>query len=518
MKAVTPQEIARKQEILKLKERRIEMMEGLPFLHGWKWYTWAREFFESENKLNFLCAANQISKSSTQIRKAIHWATEPSLWQKLWGRRPQQFWYLYPTSNQASIEYETKWQQFLPRGRYKTEKVIDGKPNYYQWRHEIKNKEIFAIHFDVAGVHIYFKTYAQNASALQTGTCDALFCDEELPIELYDELIFRISASDGYFHMVFTATLGQEYWRLVMEPENHEAEGLPSAAKWTVSMYDCLTYEDKTPSHWTLEKIQVVENRCKNHKEVLKRVYGRFIKDDGGRKYEQFDIKRHMVAPKKVPEDWFIYGAADIGGGGKEAHPSAICFVAVRPDFRQGVAFLGWRGDGILTTAGDVMNKFIEMRTEHKLVMTGQFYDWGCKDFETIAIRSGEAFQKAEKGQDIGEQIVNVLFKNDMITIHSTVELQKLATELSSLNKSTPKNKAKDDFCDALRYAVTQIPWDWGAITAEDKRKKGEMPPEEMTPLQQEIAERRRDFDQDGHEQEKQRIESEFAEWNELYG
>ena len=67
-KIETPQE---KLKRIKEMEERIKLREGLPFLHGWKWYSWARAFFESQNQVNLLCAANQISKSSTQIRKAL---------------------------------------------------------------------------------------------------------------------------------------------------------------------------------------------------------------------------------------------------------------------------------------------------------------------------------------------------------------------------------------------------------------------------------------------------------------
>lgn len=88
---------------IQLLERKIELQEGLPHIHGWKFYPWAREYFEAQNKETFLCAANQISKSSTQIRKMIHWATNQDLWPTIWPfSRPRQFWYLYPTRDVAA--------------------------------------------------------------------------------------------------------------------------------------------------------------------------------------------------------------------------------------------------------------------------------------------------------------------------------------------------------------------------------------------------------------------------------
>ena len=100
----TPEELL---ELIELKEAELELKRGLPHLYGYPWYSWALDFFESREKLNFLCAANQISKSSTQIRKCIDWATAQEKWQDLWPaatEKPNQFWYLYPTANQASIE------------------------------------------------------------------------------------------------------------------------------------------------------------------------------------------------------------------------------------------------------------------------------------------------------------------------------------------------------------------------------------------------------------------------------
>jgi hypothetical protein len=193
-------------------EARTKLRSDLPFLYGWKWYTWAREFYESKNKVCLLTAANQISKSSTQIRKCINWATDRDVWPDLWVQTPSLFWYLYPSQDVVNAEFHLKWKQFLPSEAYKNDP-------YYGWE-IIKGKktgDIAGIQFK-SGVMLLFKTYGQDATVLQSSTVDAIFCDEELPIHLYDELKFRLTASDGYFNMVFTATLGQDEWRRAMEP------------------------------------------------------------------------------------------------------------------------------------------------------------------------------------------------------------------------------------------------------------------------------------------------------------
>jgi phage terminase large subunit-like protein len=499
---------------VELKRQEIRLREGLPYLYGWPWYTWAWEFFESRAKMNFLCAANQVSKSSTQIRKCIHWATAQDLWPELWVRKPVQFWYMYPSQKVANAEFLTKWSQFLPKGEFKHDP-------YYGWKEQYDKGNIVAIHFN-SGVHVFFKAYSQDVMDLQTGTLDALFLDEELPEEYWDELAMRVNATDGYIHMVFTATLGQDFWRQTMEPREDEEERLSEARKWCVSLYDSRTYMDGTPSQWTDAKIAQVKARCKSHAEFLKRVMGRFVVV-GGRKYESFDATRHMKPKHPVPKDWLIWEGVDIGGGsndpGSKTHKSAICFVAVKPDFRAGRVFLGWRGDGVITTSGDVFQKHLELKKTLHTKPLRMLYDWGNKDFGTISTRAGEPFEKADKGHDKGEDIINTLFKNDMLMIYEDPELSKLAGELSTLMKLTPKNKAKDDFADAFRYAVTTVPWDFTFLTGAIPLAHDDTPEKPMNNREREIADRMARFEGSrGEDEEQYTVEDEIEEWNDLYG
>ena len=116
----TDQTVSEKRAYLKALKEREKLRVGLPHLYGWPWYPWAKEFFQSTNNLNFLVAANQCSKSSTMIRKVIHWATEKDIWPKLWPTVPKQFWYFYPTFDVSTAEWREKWvKEFMPAGDYK---------------------------------------------------------------------------------------------------------------------------------------------------------------------------------------------------------------------------------------------------------------------------------------------------------------------------------------------------------------------------------------------------------------
>lgn len=509
------EDVATKLQRLELLEQKIKLREGLPHLYGLKHYKWSREFFNSINKNCFLTAANQIGKSSVQIRKCIDWATDKKKWATLWPHRnPSQFWYFYPTKDVCGIEFYEKWErEFLPKHEFRTSPE-------YGWKLEVKDAVPAAIHFN-SGVSIYFKSYAQKLKDLQSGTVDAIFLDEELPEEYWDELNFRRTATDGYVSMVFTATLGQEMWRRTMEERGREQELFPDAHKQTVSVYDCLQYEDGSNSHWTKERIRRIERSCKSEAEVQRRVFGRFVVD-GGLKYPGFSRSRNFLKPSGgIPKDWNIYAGIDIGQG-MEGHPSAIAFIAVNPEFTKGRVFKGWRGDYETTTAQTTFDKYRELRGG--MALTGTYYDWNSKDFFVIATNAGEAIIPAEKSHSIGEQFLNVLFKNGALVIDDIPELEPLVTEFTTLKLSTPKAKAKDDFIDGVRYGVTKIPWDWASIVTS---------PEDMPEISVEMTQERRELDarakeladrralvvgSDSQEMAPYTVEDELEEWGSMYG
>lgn len=519
LKAIDPHALAIQQR--KVAEAKQKIIDGLPHLYGFKWYTWARAFFNSKNPMNLLCAANQISKSSTQIRKVIHWATSPNIWKELWPNRdPKIFWYFYPSQDIANVEYQKKWKgEFLPRNEYKSHPV-------YGWTEDVDRKDIKALHFN-SGVSVYFKHYTQAEINLQSSTLDGIFCDEEIPIELYNELMARTFATDGYFHMVFTATLGQEMWLRAMEGEG-DKELFPDAFKQNVTMYDCCYYDDGSPGAYDEEKIARAKAKCSTEAEVQKRIYGRFI-SDSGRKYPTFNAAEHYIKPFPIPKDWKLYGAADVGSGGrggKERHPGAVCFIAVRPDYQMGVVYKAWRGDSEVTSAGDIFNKFLEVRGQD--LLTQQFYDQHSVDFGTIAQSSGESFEKSEKSHEVGEHVINTLFRNNMMFLFDDdPEIAKLGGELQTLLKSTPKNKAKDDLADAFRYCLTKIPWDFSICKLEVEQKQEILPlwergietlsEKELMSLQ--IMERRGQIPKYSQTQESWgETDEEIAFWNEEYG
>lgn len=516
-----------KLEKVRLLEEKLRLKTGLPHLYGLKDYPWQKDYKAAKFiKKRLLCAANQIGKSTAQIIDRIDIATRPELWPKLW---PSQFevnahtkpysWYLYPNQDTVTDEIENKWiPYYLPTGEFKDHPI-------YGWKIVRKNKAIKHIEFN-SGYRIYFKTYNQDVHDLQSGTVFAIDCDEELPEHLLSELQARLFATDGYFSMAFTATLGQDFWKRVIEGVR-AGEEQPWADAWKIqiSMFDCLKYADGTLSTWTVPRINQVIANCKSKAEVKRRVFGKFIRDEG-LKYEAFDRdKNYKPFPKTkdgkyfkgVPKGWTVYSGVDIGSGGKDGHPSAYSFIMVSPDMTKLRWFRGRRLDGIKTTAGKTYQYYKKSR--RKLNVVKQAYDHACADFGTIA-GTGDTWEKAKKDHTLGEFALNTAFQMGMLIIYYDPEdpddeAIKLVDELESLGNNTDKKHAKDDFIDSARYTVTQIPIDWDEIF------NGEPPapsPESAEPGTKE-RERPNDYFRDREEErrEQESVQEEIDEWAAMY-
>jgi phage terminase large subunit-like protein len=500
-----------------IKARIKELREDLPHLHGWKWYPWAREFFESRNRMNLLCAANQIGKSSTAIRKNIEWACNKKLWKELWETPPKQFWYFYPSDSVATVEVEKKWiPEFLPRGAMKDHEN-------YGWDVEYSSGDVTAIHFR-SGVSIYFKSYGQKVINLQTSSVHMMTFDEEAPEEIINEALARLRSTRGYFCQIFTATRGLQVWYRAMECIGTAEEMFPNAWKRSISMRDCQYFDDGTPSQWTDARIREAESFCTSPAEILKRIDGRFVKDEG-RRYLTFNPDKSIGnATDKIPANWRYYAGVDIGSGGRGRSAGAVVIVACSNDLDRGRIIRTWRGDYEETTAKDILEKYQELR--QGLTITQACYDYQSREFGLIASRSGEPFVPADKQRNSGEQITNTLFQSGALTIDGNVyDNGKLITELMSVPAGEKNRKYQDDLTDALRYVLKLIPWDFVKIAPNlkiDDEDREEVPHTNWTKDQYrewEIKQRRGEMSDDSENKDEwQAFKDEVAAWNEAYG
>lgn len=436
----------------------------LPHLHT-PLYQWQRDFVDSTNKVNLCTAANQCGKSVWMMVKNILWATETEKWKDLWPEavkleRPiTQFWYFYEDQKMLKREVEQKWiKEWLPRGEY-------AKKGKYAWKLYYAQTVPEKLEFLESGVTIYFFTYGQDVSSFQASTVYMLTVDEEMPWNMRGELAARLVSTRGYFNSGFTATKGQDEWRRAME-EKGPYELFPKAFKKQISLFECQTREDGSDGLYDEKKIEEALAQYATQNEILKRVYGKFVKDSG-LVFPAFDRASNVIHKsnqKRLPHNWRIYVGIDIGSGGDKGHPSSICFIKVNPGNTRGYIYKMWRGDGIQTTASDILKKYREMRGKEEI--TACYYDYASAEFGIIASRAGEAVIKADKSREEGNQIINTLFRNEMLKIYEDEESIKLINELNSLDVDTKKSKAKDDAIDAMRYCVMGIPWDFSCINA----------------------------------------------------
>lgn len=453
----TTTSIKQLEQEIALREAALKLKEGLPHLYGQKMYRWQRKFYESRTKYTTLVASNQSGKSAIQIRKAIRWATDKDLWQKLWNKTPTQFWYLYPDGSTATQEFENKWKvEFLPKDYLKDHPI-------YGWKAKFRGGDIDYIRFN-SGVTIYFKSYSQNVHNLQAGSAFAIFCDEEPDFSLIPELQMRTSATDGYMNFVFTATKGQEEWRKIVEEKGKLEmwkESEVDITKIQISAYDCLYYEDGSPSEiWTIEKIEEAKKFLATDAQIQRRIYGKFIKDEG-LKYSSFERKKLLIEASHIDfAQGHVFAGLDYGSGTN--HQSSIVLVWTNKDCTYGVLFDIWIGEkGVPTTAGDVIKKYRDMLKTHGLKHTQvqAFYDWSAADLKTIATSSGLYLEKADKNHATGERILNTIFKNGMFKIMERGDYEILCRQFETLTHDEVKRFADDDGVDGTRYAVTKIPW-----------------------------------------------------------
>jgi hypothetical protein len=228
-----------------------------------------------------------------------------------------------------------------------------------------------------------------------------------------------------------------------------------------------------------------------------------------------------MIDKAPIPKSWNIFSGVDPGSGGQSGHPAGILFIAVRPDYKEGIAFRAWRGDGIPTANPDILRKYRELKGS--LMVMNQVYDTKDKDFQLVAASQGESFSPANKSRDEGFGLMNSLFKNGMLKIQKgDPELDKFVGELMSLPSITDaRKKDLDDLSDTARYICMSIPWDFADVTeVVDLTLFNDEPKDSRTEAQKtndELNAERRKYMLNGHDSNADSLDN-FNYLNELMG
>jgi hypothetical protein len=470
----------KKQTETQLKATDDYFRDNLPFFlnedfsscNAHKLYKWQTEFLLNRNTLAFLTAANQIGKSTVHILRAINQATRMDLW-PYWfpKKRPTTMIYCYPDAKLGTTEFEEKWEKiYLPKDRMKNDARY-GWRSYYDARGFIES-----IVFN-SGVTIYFRYYSQKPSTLQAHSIDAVFLDEECPEEHYDELMVRTQSTQamgsGFVSMVFTATLCQQYLYHTMECQGLESELFKDAWKRQISVFDCMTHTDGTPSEiWTDDYINnKLIPRYRNQREINRRIMGRFVKDSA-LLHQEFDaVSNTEVAGATNMDGWKTYVGIDFGTGGENGHSSSIAVCKVDPTYTQVRVIRVWYSKRKRMTQSDLLLRYKDIASE--LGTHWCFADSAATDFFTLAAREGIRIEMAEKSHEIGINLLNNLFKSKQLKIvHPLYHSSHLILELQTIGCDTKKNKRIDDAADALRYCLAKVPLRITELSIEKKMEE----------------------------------------------
>jgi hypothetical protein len=430
--------------------------DNLPHLYSLPWYEWAWDFLVSPKRINFLNAANQVSKSSTEISKTVLFATEPKLWDHLWPNRtkkvPTPFWYWYPSTKIATEEFENKWMdERLPLNEMKDDPQ-------YGWKVKYLYGQVYYIRFNT-GVTVYFRSYEQHPKNVQGSSIFYNACDEEMPESFYDEIWQRMSSPsvDGIFDMVFTATLGQKFWYDTMELMGKPGERFKNAFKQQVSKWECLKYRDGSASPWTVERIKQQIIDCRNEAEVRKRILGRFAKAEN-LLFNAYDSKRNTIA--KVPEKTELHYYAAVYVCDKTGK-AAISILGVNSEYSRCYLVDSHWFDSVDTTSFQIFSKLMDRVGKKRF--SGLYANKHASDFMKVADASKYGFVEVKKPNDNAAKLINSLLSDGLIQIVDTERNSDAKYHIAHCDK-----KAEDleeyETLGALILIASNVPWDFEKI------------------------------------------------------
>ena len=442
-------------------------------------YQWAFDYIMTDNRIAMICGANQISKSSTVIRKNVFFATRPDMWKRYFPhRRPNLFWYFYPSKDVLLEEWATKWEEWMPRipKGHRLEKQ-------FGWDVQYKEKGIPAAVTFNTGVRLGFRYYEQRTDNLQASTLDMVSCDEEPPEKHIGEIMARLTNTRGIFNSAFTATKGQALWHRALERINCSDEVYPHAFKRLVSLYDCLEYcNSDAPTPWTVERIEEEKKKYHDDLEIKKRIYGRFI-PSAGKAFYAYDPKKVRIPTHTHLVSDRVFGVVDPGSGGR-AHPAGVMVLSQRGDGGPVTVLSAWRGDNKETTSNDILRQY-NLMTQGLIVKT-LIYDYAARDFFLTASRELEGVEliEANKKRDLGFERVNSYLEAGAllmpesrpggITWWEKSGMEKLHEELFTVLQvegTGKKTGMVDDLTDCLRYACMTIDVNLSLLAREGKQR-----------------------------------------------
>lgn len=460
-------------------------------------YDWQHEFVYCNKHRQYLTCANQVGKTFALQLKAHMMCTNEEFRHKQWGtNQPRVIWYVLPTQEHINDFFHEKWEpEILSRGEAKKE----GK---FSWKLVKKNNDIKGIRFLNTNCTLTFITLKASSSSHQGRSVGAMLFDEEPDVKKLSELETRTASfndpetglSNAIIAFAFTPTSAQEYFKRVFKfqdekflkhiPEDLKKEyfldketnsyrtcslreakdELYPAGKnvWKrrVSMFEATEFMSGKKGKYTEPRIRQFIKDQVTRRDVLVRAFAQFEKEDnGGLLYKYFNRDLHTKNIKKADLARFktsgtITAGLDYGSGSN--HPGGVVLTWISDDRKTIKVFKIWRGEpGKVTTAGDIIDKFLEMSKGYTIDFP--FYDFSCADLKTIYNRmTGKELMKAVKKVE-GYGFIDLLFKNNMLQLLGHEEepyLDWARNEFENLSNRLDKKDRTDEITDCVRYSL----------------------------------------------------------------
>ncbi len=408
-------------------------------------------------------------------------------------------WYVLPTQDHINDFYDEKWvPDILSSGAAKN----DGP---HSWKVIKKGRDIKGIHFLATNCKLMFITMAAKGSSMQGRSVAAILFDEEVDPSKLGELETRTNSfndpdtglSNAILAFAFTPTSAYPYFRNVFSFQDEEfLENIPldirtkffwdkqtesfrtvtvqqeaneifpkssTVYKRRVSLFEAQRFRSGKQGRYTVERILEIIDGQVSKKDLMVRVFAAFEREDnGGLIYKYFNRDIHTkwfgaYHRKIIGGSGIITAGLDYGSGSN--HPGGVCLTWISPDFKQARVFKMWRGEkGLPTTAGDIVDKYIEMSDGFNVDFP--FYDHSAADLKTEYNRkTGLELLPAVKDKE-GYAIVDTLFKANILQLYgygNDPYLDWAIQEFESIDHGTPKKYRLDELSDTIRYSLAGV-------------------------------------------------------------
>ena len=124
------------------------------------------------------------------------------------GQAPSQFWYLCPRRGVTTAEFKLKWEGVSTAGRFQKSSGVWVEEVQRPWEYDRPWSSILG--------NSFLQNICSGCAKPETGTVDAIFCDEELPEHLYSNwqlaLTLRMATFTWYLLQPLGKTSGAAAW------------------------------------------------------------------------------------------------------------------------------------------------------------------------------------------------------------------------------------------------------------------------------------------------------------------